>query len=75
MQYLMKGDDTANLAVLMNVDKLIRCKLFILPVFSKHVPEPAASLPPGNLLEMQVFRTHSKPTASEPLGVGPAAGF
>ena len=32
------------------------------------VPRPAAS--PGNLLEIQIFRSHPGPTESETLGVG-----
>ena len=35
------------------------------------VLQPAAPTSPGNLLEMQVFGTHSTTTETETLGVGP----
>ena len=34
------------------------------------VPRPTASVSPGNLLEMQIFRICPKPTESVTLGMG-----
>lgn len=37
------------------------------------VPGPVASPSPGNVLEMHMFRLHSRPTESEALQVGPSS--